>query len=157
LVRAAVCNALDAAGDLEGAAILDLYAGSGALGLEALSRGAATAILVEANAGALKVLRGNVSSLGLTGAVVAASKVETFVAQAAVVPSEVIFLDPPYSLPDAELNAVLVQLVERGWLAEYATVVVERDSRSAEPTWPEPLVGVRSKKYGDTVLFWARN
>lgn len=145
-------------GDLTGARFLDLYAGSGAVGLEAVSRGAAAATLVEADAGAVRVLRANVAALGLPGVEVRPVKVEQFLREAAEAgvgdgggrePYDVVFLDPPYAL---DVAAVLTACVP--WIGD--TVVVERATRDGEPPWPSGLVTAKSRRYGDTSLWYGR-
>lgn len=144
-------------GALQGARVLDLYAGSGAVGLEALSRGAAAALLVEADARALRTLRANVRALGLLGARVAAEKVERALAGPPDGPAyDVVFADPPYALADAVVETVLRALVDQGWLATDAVVVVERASRSEPLRWPAGLLGVRERRYGEGTLWYGR-
>ncbi|WP_091449510.1 16S rRNA (guanine(966)-N(2))-methyltransferase RsmD [Actinokineospora iranica] len=154
-VREALFSALEAAAGLDGARVLDLYAGSGALGFEALSRGAVLATLVESDRAAVGVLRGNAAALGMAGADVRAAKVDKVLATTPDAPYDVVFADPPYALGDAELTAVLTALVGNGWTAPGTTVVVERGARSGEPDWPAPLTPVRTRKYGETQLHWA--
>ncbi len=141
-------------GTLSGAAVLDLFAGSGALGLEALSRDAASAVLVERDAGAAAAARANVAALGLPGAVVAASPVARYLARDPS-PVDVVFADPPYALSDAELAAVLAALAA-GWLRDGASVVVERAKRSPAPAWPAGFTPGRVRTYGDTAVHPAR-
>jgi 16S rRNA (guanine966-N2)-methyltransferase len=143
-------------GTLAGARFLDLYAGSGAVGLEALSRGAASAVLVESDRSVLRVLRANVVELGLDGAVVVASAVEKFVAAQADGPYDIVFLDPPYSVGSDRLGAVLGDLRRHGWLADQAIVVVERASRDGDFTWPDGFVAERSRRYGEGSLWYGR-
>ncbi|ADH65658.1 MULTISPECIES: 16S rRNA (guanine(966)-N(2))-methyltransferase RsmD [Nocardiopsis] len=144
-------------GSLDGARVMDLYAGSGAIGLEALSRGAAHALLVEADRRAAQVLRDNIQTLGLPGARLVADRVERVVgADNTGDPYDVVVADPPYAVTDAEVAGVLADLVGRGWLAEDAVVVVERSKRGAEPSWPEGLERDRSRGYGEAVLWYAR-
>ncbi|QJU54076.1 16S rRNA (guanine(966)-N(2))-methyltransferase RsmD [Herbiconiux sp. KACC 21604] len=168
-VREAIFSALDARGGLDGLRVLDLYAGSGALGLEALSRGAATVTLVERNAGAARVARQNAATVEravraagtATDAAparvdVAAQAVQQYLRGLPVVPGagfDVVFLDPPYELDETELGADLELLVPL--LDPDATVLVERSSRSPGPRWPRGLELDRSKAYGETVLWWA--
>ena len=110
-----------------GARVLDLYAGSGAVGLEALSRGADHAMLVESDARAARTIRDNAATTGLAGAEVRAERVERLVAGGAPAsPYDVVFLDPPYDVADDALRAVIADLLDGGWLAERALVVVER-------------------------------
>jgi 16S rRNA (guanine966-N2)-methyltransferase len=153
--REALFSALAALLDLAGARVLDLYAGTGAVGLEALSRGAAQALLVEADARAARVIRDNARHLGLAGAEVAAERVQRLVAGPPPGPPfDLVFADPPYQLPDAELNAVLAGLAGNGWLTPGAVVVVERRRTAAEPVWPVPLKSAKLRRYGDTSLWY---
>jgi 16S rRNA (guanine966-N2)-methyltransferase len=153
-VREALFNALETAGELDGARVLDLYAGSGALGLEALSRGASDALFVEADRRAVDVLRGNVAALGLGGSV-RAGQVETVVAAPAPQSFDLVLADPPYAVDAAELGAVLAALAGGGWIGDGALVVVERAARDGEPGWPPGFKPSRAKKYGDTAVYWA--
>jgi 16S rRNA (guanine966-N2)-methyltransferase len=150
-VREALFSALTADPGLDGAAVLDLCAGSGALGLEALSRGAAHALFVESDRRAAAVLRRNVAGLGLPGAAVRASSTGAVLAGPADRPYDVVLVDPPYATPDAEVAGWLAAASANGWLADDAVVVVERGRGPAFP-WPAPLVAVRERRYGDTVL-----
>lgn len=150
-VREAVFSALESArGGLAGDAVLDLFAGSGALGLEALSRGAVAAVLVEADRAAAGVARDNAATLGLPGASVAQAAVARYLARAPH-PFDVVFLDPPYALGEPELSSVLAALTA-GWLARDADVVVERGTRSPEPAWPVGFEVDRVRTYGDTAV-----
>lgn len=154
-VREALFSALDADPGLDGAAVLDLCAGSGALGLEALSRGAARATFVESDRRAAGVLRRNVAAVGLPGAHVHAAAAATVLAGPAPHPHDVVLVDPPYDTPDAEVAGWLAAAA-RGWLADGATVVVERGARSGAFAWPDGFTAVRERRYGDTVLHVAR-
>lgn len=154
-VREALFAALDHDPGLDGAAVLDLCAGSGALGLEALSRGAAHALFVESDRRAADVLRRNVSTLGLAGAVVRAAPAAAVLAGPADRGYDVVLVDPPYEVPDAEVAGWLVAAVEHGWIADEATVVVERRAGRDGFPWPEPLRAARERRYGDTVLHMA--
>lgn len=136
--------------DLDGARVLDLYAGSGALGLEALSRGAASATLVEDDPAAVRALQDNVGAVGLPGAFVVGVAVERFLAVGAEPRYDLVLLDPPYAL---DVDPVLEQLVP--WLAPGAVVVVERRRRGPAVSWPGPLEGVRERKYGEAMLWYA--
>ncbi|SER58489.1 16S rRNA (guanine(966)-N(2))-methyltransferase RsmD [Actinokineospora terrae] len=153
-VRESLFSALAAAVDLDGARVLDLYAGSGALGLEALSRGAALVTLVEHDRTAVTVLRRNAETVALPGVDIRASRVDRVLAVPPGRPYDLVFADPPYALDDAELAEVLAALAV-GWLAEDATVVVERSTRSGDPRWPAALVPTRSRRYGETTVHWA--
>jgi len=152
--REALFSALAALTDLDGARVLDLYAGSGAVGLEALSRGAAHALLVEADPRAARVLRDNASTLSLAGAQVRADRVERLAEDTPDAPYDVVFADPPYALAADELAAVLSNLAEHGWFARDAVVVVERASRDPEWLWPKPLVRLRTRRYGEGTLWY---
>jgi 16S rRNA (guanine966-N2)-methyltransferase len=153
-VREALFNALETAGEIDGARVLDLYAGSGALGLEALSRGASEALFVESDRRAVDVLRGNVAALGL-GGTVRAGQVETVVAAPASGEFDLVLADPPYAVGAAALGKVLAALAEGGWLGTSALVVIERAARDGAPDWPPGFAPSREKKYGDTAVFWA--
>lgn len=154
--RGGLFNSLGSLVDLQGAAVLDLYAGSGALGLEALSRGAADVVFVESGPRVLPVLRENLAAIGLPGGRVVAGSVPTVVAAPAPHPFDVVLADPPYALPVAEVETVLRALVDGGWLAPGGVVVVERSSREAPFEWPTPLEGLRERRYGEAVLRYGR-
>jgi 16S rRNA (guanine966-N2)-methyltransferase len=143
-------------GGLAGTAVLDLFAGSGAVGLEALSRGAADVLLVESDARATGVIRANIAAVGLPGARVIADRVDRVLARG---PGEwrardFVFADPPYAAGDDELARVLGSLCGQGWLAAGAVVAVERASRSGPPPWPPELASDRSRRYGDATLWY---
>jgi 16S rRNA (guanine966-N2)-methyltransferase len=154
--REALFNSLGTLLDLEGATVLDLYAGSGALGLEALSRGAETVVLVENGSRVLPVLRANLAAVGLPGGRVVAGSVPTVVAGPPPARFDLVLADPPYATPAAEVLGVLGSLATGGWLAEDAVVVVERSSREEPWEWPTPLYGVRDRRYGEAVLRYGR-
>ena len=149
-VREALFSSLESRLDLEGAAVLDLYAGSGALGLEALSRGAGHVLLVESDAKACAVIRENVTTVGLPGAEVRQAPVATVLGGAADREYDVVLADPPYAVSDDAVRAVLDDLVVGRWVGEGTVVVVERSSRSPETQWPEHFEAVKSKKNGET-------
>jgi 16S rRNA (guanine966-N2)-methyltransferase len=153
-VREALFGILAAAGAVGGARVLDLYAGTGALALEALSRGAARAVLVEASREALAALRANVAALGVQGeALVVAADVRGAVARLARRgPFDLVLADPPWALVDAgEAGDVLAGLAGRGAFAPAATLVLEHAARSAPPAIPG-LVRAGTRRYGDTAL-----
>lgn len=143
-------------GSLDGAAVADLYAGSGAVGLEALSRGAAEVLLVESDPRAAAVIRTNIAALGLAGAVLTTGAVERVLASgpAGARPRDFVFADPPYALADSELARALTLLREHGWLAPGALIAVERATRSGPLTWPSGYEPVRSRKYGEGTLWY---
>lgn len=154
-VREALFGSLAAAGVLDGAHVLDLYAGSGAVGLEALSRGAESVLFVEAHAATARVLRRNIAALGVSAATaVNTARLPTALKQEPPRRFDLVFADPPYHLDDTELAGVLSLLIEHDWLAAEADVVVERSQRSGEPRWPEGLTLDRSRRYGETMLWY---
>lgn len=157
-VREALFSALEAMTDLSGARVLDLFAGSGAVGLEALSRGAAHVLLVESDPKAVRVIRENIATLGAAStARVAAAKAVTVLAGGPVDGAyDIVFADPPYALTEPELTAVLAGLAGHGWLAEDAVLVVERSSRSPEPAWVQGVTGERGRRYGESTLWYGR-
>jgi 16S rRNA (guanine966-N2)-methyltransferase len=154
-VREALFSALDARGAVAGARVLDLYAGSGALGLEAASRGAAAVLLVESDRRAAAVARGNAAALDLPGVSVTAATVAAALARPPVAAYDLVLADPPYDVGEADLGAVLGDLAGGGWLAAGAVLVVERSARSPEPAWPEGVEGEGARRYGETALWWA--
>jgi 16S rRNA (guanine966-N2)-methyltransferase len=155
--REALFNSLTALLDLRGAAVLDLYAGSGALGLEALSRGAGTVVFVESSPGVLPVLKENLAAVGLPGGRVVAGSVPTVLSGAPPAPFDLVLADPPYATPVEEVQEVVRALVTGGWLAPEAVVVVERPAREKEWEWPTPLVGLRDRRYGEAQLRYGRS
>jgi 16S rRNA (guanine966-N2)-methyltransferase len=142
--------------DLSTARVLDLYAGSGAIGLEAASRGAQEVTLVENARPALQILRSNIQELGLQGVTVEATTVERLAATKAPHTYDCVFADPPYALPAEDLRDVLKDLHQNGWLDEEAVVVVERSSRDPEWVWPEPLSALRQRTYGECALWYGQ-
>ena len=156
-VRAALANSFASTGGLDGARVLDLYAGSGALALELVSRGARSAVLVERDRAAVSAARANVDLLGVAGTVeIIVGDAAAAVGRAFSEPFDVVVADPPYDLPDADLLAVLAALHRAGNLVAGADLAVERSVRSGELSWPEPLLGVRARRYGDTLLCYGR-
>jgi 16S rRNA (guanine966-N2)-methyltransferase len=155
--REGLFNSLGTLVDLDGAAVLDLYAGSGALGLEALSRGAGTVVFVESGPRVLPVLKANLAAVGLPGGRVLAGSVPTVVRGAPPARFDVVLADPPYATPAEEVQEVLRALVDGGWLAPDAVLVVERPSREEAWEWPTPLVGLRERRYGEALLRYGRS
>ncbi|MDF3302582.1 16S rRNA (guanine(966)-N(2))-methyltransferase RsmD [Streptomyces tropicalis] len=144
-------------GPLDGERVLDLYAGSGAVGLEALSRGAGHTLLVEADARAARTVRDNVRSIGLPGAEVRAGKAEQIVRTAPPEqPYDIVFLDPPYAVSDDDLREILLTLRTGGWLADEALVTVERSTRGGEFRWPDGFDAVRARRYGEGTFWYGR-
>ncbi|MFE9768434.1 16S rRNA (guanine(966)-N(2))-methyltransferase RsmD [Streptomyces sp. NPDC005808] len=144
-------------GPLAGERVLDLYAGSGAVGLEALSRGAGHALLVEADARAARVIRENVKSLDLPGAEVRPGKAEQIIQTPAPSdPYDLVFLDPPYAVSDDDLREILLTLRSGGWLAAEALVTVERSTRGGEFGWPVGFDAIRARRYGEGTFWYGR-
>jgi 16S rRNA (guanine966-N2)-methyltransferase len=140
---------------LHGAAVLDLYAGSGAVGLEALSRGAADVLLVESDGRAAQVIRQNIALVGLPGARLVTDRVERVVRRGPDgEPRDFVFADPPYAVSDEEVGRVLASLLDEGWLAPGALVALERSTRSGPPTWPLGYEYDRSRRYGEATLWY---
>ncbi|MGW1026820.1 16S rRNA (guanine(966)-N(2))-methyltransferase RsmD [Streptomyces sp. NPDC002577] len=144
-------------GPLDGVRIADLYAGSGAVGLEALSRGAAHALLVEADGRAARTVRENVRTLGLPGADVRTGKAAQIIAGPAPAdPYDLVFLDPPYAVSDDDLREILLTLRTGGWLAADAVVTVERSTRGGEFRWPDGFEAIRARRYGEGTFWYGR-
>ncbi|EWT05358.1 methyltransferase [Intrasporangium chromatireducens Q5-1] len=156
-VREALFSRLEHRHLLTGSHVLDLYAGSGALGLEAASRGAELVLLVESNRRAVSVIRDNIRTVGRPGVRVLADTVLRVLSGGPPggIRMDLVLLDPPYDVGEEALTAVLTALVERGWLAPDAFVVVERSTRSPQPTWPKGLELSGEKRYGDTAVWFA--
>jgi 16S rRNA (guanine966-N2)-methyltransferase len=156
-VREAIFSALEARDIIAGAAVLDLYAGTGALALEALSRGAASAVLVEKNPKAAGIASANCEIIRRAGNL-DASTTKVISASAASFLSgtsalfDIVFIDPPYDMVNTEIEACLAALVPV--VAEYGEIVLERSSRDAQPAWPAGLTLARTKAYGETTIYW---
>jgi 16S rRNA (guanine966-N2)-methyltransferase len=156
-VREALFSRLDHRDLLAGSRVLDLYAGSGALGLEAASRGASAVLLVERDTAVAELARRNVAALGLTGVSVRAEPVERLLlAGPGGSAFDLVLADPPYDLGEETLAGVLAQLVQGGWPVEGAVVVLERSTRSPQPRWPERLEPADERRYGETRLWFAQ-
>ncbi|MEV8176530.1 16S rRNA (guanine(966)-N(2))-methyltransferase RsmD [Cellulosimicrobium funkei] len=171
-VREAIFSRLEHLGVVDDARVLDLYAGSGALGLEAASRGAADVTLVDSARVAADVARRNVAALGLSNVHVVAQPAEAFVAGVAAAgdaagaagassrgraghgPFHLVLVDPPYDVTAEALERVLAHLAVPGVLDPAAVVVVERSTRTPEPTWPAGWELVAHKDYGETAVFF---
>jgi 16S rRNA (guanine966-N2)-methyltransferase len=147
--REGLFSSLQSLLDLDGARVLDLYAGSGALGLEALSRGAATATLVEEDPAAASAIAANIGALNLPGAFLVAQRVETFLANPADPRYDLALLDPPYETP---VEPVLDRLLD--WLPQQAVVAVERPTRGPALAWPPGYVAERARRYGEATLWY---
>jgi 16S rRNA (guanine966-N2)-methyltransferase len=155
-VKEALFSALEAQlGTLAGRRFLDVFAGSGGIGLEARSRGASHVTLVERDTSAARLIRANAKALGLDEVTVLASAA----ASVASSPPEggghdVGFLDPPYATVAATLATLLTSLTRSGWLNPGAVVVVERARRDGDWTWPAGFEHLRARRYGDTMLWY---
>jgi 16S rRNA (guanine966-N2)-methyltransferase len=160
-VREALFSRLEHLGVVAGARVLDLYAGSGALGLEAASRGAATVTFVESSRAAADVCRANATATRLPLLHVVVERAERFVDRAPASRWDLVLIDPPYDLAEVDLARVLRALAGDGregvgsHLAEGAIVVVERSTRSPEPTWPAAMSRTEERRYGETVIWFA--
>lgn len=154
-VREALFSAIESwCGSLSGLRFLDLYAGSGAVGLEAWSRGAGVVTMVEQDRRTASMISANARELGFNRADVVTAPVSGMLARTPSAPYDVVFLDPPYAHPDEDVAADLAALRDQDWLVPGAMVAVERGSRGAEPAWPEGFSDSREKKYGETVLWY---
>ncbi|RYB95379.1 16S rRNA (guanine(966)-N(2))-methyltransferase RsmD [Nocardioides oleivorans] len=154
-VREALFSAIESrTGSLDGLRFLDLYAGSGAVGLEAWSRGAGVVTLVEQDRRTASLITRNAATLGFSRAKVVATTVSTFLAAQPAAPYDVVFLDPPYPTTDAEVDADLAALVSQGWLVPGAIVIVERAVKRTVVTWPDGIEAERTKRYGETALWY---
>jgi 16S rRNA (guanine966-N2)-methyltransferase len=163
-------------GPLDGVRVLDLYAGSGAVGLEALSRGASDVLLIESDPRAARVIRSNIEAVRLPGARLIADRVERVLARGpgGDQPRDVVFADPPYATPAEDVQRVLAVLHggrshdggwhdggwhdggwhDGGWLAPGALVIVERATRSSPFAWPSGYTPERSRGYGEATLWY---
>ncbi len=158
-VREALFSSIEASeGSLEGLRFLDLYAGSGAVGLEARSRGALAVTLVEVDRSAASMIHANARALQLNALTVICARAERAMRRPPPASGfDVAFLDPPYDVATADVEAVVGRLQVTGWLAQGALVIVERATRAAPWTWPDGLEEMRWKAYGETTLWYGRN
>jgi 16S rRNA (guanine966-N2)-methyltransferase len=151
-VRESLFNIVTARCDLSGLAVLDLYAGSGALGLEALSRGAASALFVESDQRSADVIARNIEALGLTGATLRRGSVTAVLATGSRSPVDLVLADPPYDIDAAEVEAVLATLATHGWVREGTVMVIERAVSGPALSWPAGWSLWPPRVYGDTRL-----
>ncbi len=151
-VREALFSRIDSVLDLRAARVLDLYAGSGALGLEAASRGARSVWCIEREPRTAALIARNAKHLGLDVVQVSADRVDRALAAEQDVAYDLVLADPPYQMSEEDLSATLGVLVAQGWVSDEAMVVLERSSRSPEPSWPPGLHAVRTRAYGQTAL-----
>ena len=155
-VREALFSALAHDPGLDGAAVLDLCAGSGALGLEALSRGAAHVLLVESDRRAAAVLRRNVAAVGSAGRAGAGRPGGGRPRRPADRAYDLLLVDPPYALPTPRWPDGSPRPSRTGGSLDDATVVVERPTRGGPFPWPAPLQPLRERRYGETTLHLGR-
>jgi len=143
------------AGSLREARVLDLYAGTGAIGLEALSRGASRVLFVESSPAAARVIRANIAASGLPGGQLITGPVSRVLGRGPGTesPFGIVVADPPYAAESGEISGMLAALASHGWLLPGALVAVERSSRSEPVRWPPPYVPDRSRRYGEAT-FW---
>lgn len=156
-VREALFNVLAARLDFDGVRVLDLYAGSGALGLEALSRGAGSVLFVDSDRRAAEAIARNVATVGLPGATVRRGAVSAVLAAGALAagasqPVDLVLADPPYDVATAEILVVLDALVTGGWVEPGSIVVIERPFSAPEVPWPSGWEAWPARRYGDTRL-----
>ena len=153
-VREALFSAIESwCGSLQGLRFLDLYAGSGAVGLEAWSRGAGVVTLVEQDRRTAALIAANAKALGFLKAKVVVASVAATLARPPAAPYDIVFLDPPYPTPDDEVDDDLARLTH-DWVVPGAMVVVERSSRGRGPKWPDDFTGTRERRYGETTLWY---
>jgi 16S rRNA (guanine966-N2)-methyltransferase len=147
-------SVLSELGSLDGKRVLDLYAGSGAVGLEALSRGAGHVLLVESDARAAAVIASNIAVVGIAGATVVSDRAERLLARPPDPRDryDLAFADPPYAVTPAAVTRMLA-LLAAGWLADGALAVVERATRSGPVEWPPGYLPGKSRRYGEAT-FW---
>ena len=156
-VREAIFSSVEhAVSGLDDLRVLDLFSGSGAFGIESISRGAAEAVLIEKDLRAADTLHTNVANFGIKNARVVIADAFTDVAQKSGRGTfDVVFIDPPYSFADQDVNSLIANLVKNDWLNDYALIVVERGSRS-QVQWPESVEELRKKVYGDTSIWYGQ-
>ncbi|MEU4543906.1 16S rRNA (guanine(966)-N(2))-methyltransferase RsmD [Nonomuraea dietziae] len=153
--REGIFLTLDSLQGLGGARVIDLYAGSGAVGLEAVSRGAAHALLVESDPRAVKTIKANIRELGFGEATVVADRVERLLARQGE-PYDIVFADPPYAVTDEDVTRMLELLRDNGWLTPDALVAVERESRGKDLVWPPGYEEERVRRYGEASVWYGR-
>jgi len=157
-VREALFSSLATMTALSGARFADLYAGSGAVGLEALSRGASHTLLVESDPRAAQVIRGNIATLGLrtVARLVTGTVLKVVSSPPDGDPYDVVFADPPYASTERDLLAVQRELLDHGWLAPDAVLIFERSARTPAMTWVDGITADRSRRYGETTVWYGR-
>ena len=156
-VREAIFSSVEhAVSGLDDLRVLDLFSGSGAFGIESISRGAAEAVLIEKDLRAADTLHTNVANFGIKNARVVIADAFSEVAQKSGRGTfDVVFIDPPYVFEDQDVNLLISNLVANDWLNDYALIVVERGSRS-QVQWPESVEELRKRVYGDTSIWYGQ-
>lgn len=158
-VREAVFSTLTSLDAIAEVSVLDLYAGSGALGIEAISRGASQCLFVENNQSAYLVINKNIEELKVNAQVVDA-KVETILAGIPAtkfyMPAQLVFLDPPYEMGKEKIAQVLTSGLAHSWFSDDAIVVVETSKRNGDFVWPDGFESIREKSYGDTSVWYGQ-
>jgi len=146
-------------GSINDLTFLDLYCGSGAVGAEALSRGAAVVYAVDNDEKAINITRQNfallenLSGIGTTSVIT--SSVGKFLDKTCELAFDVVFLDPPYDLPNIEIEKALTSLVKNKYLKNSSVIAIERDSKSKRLNWPQGLKELKERKYGAATIFYA--
>jgi 16S rRNA (guanine966-N2)-methyltransferase len=145
-------------GEFDGLHVLDLYAGTGAIALEALSRGAVLVHAVEKDDSAAKAIASNLENLKSAGCRgtfhLYSMNVHRFLEDKAAQPYHFIYIDPPYEVDGVDVIETLIQLRDGGFIDQQALIAIERNSRVKEISWPEGLEEVRQKKYGQATIFY---
>ncbi len=155
--REALFNTLAGLVDIDDARVLDLFAGTGAVGLEALSRGASGATFVEADRKVADVLARNIEATGLPGAQLLRCSAESFLRGPMTgEPYLIAYADPPYAFDETSLDSLLDALADPHWLVVGAVVVVERSARGPALRWPSVIEPIKQKRYGEGVLWYGR-
>lgn len=160
--KEAIFSHLDSWGVLDDARVLDLFAGTGALGVEALSRGARELVAVESVAPAAALIAQTLTALkrnrawepGMSARVIKARAEKYAASASAVAPFDVIFIDPPYAFETEACNQLLADLAARELTGDDTVIMLERSTRSAEPTAPEGWAISNRRDYGETAVYY---
>ena len=146
-------------GSLNNLSMLDLYCGSGAVGVEALSRGAAIVTAIDNDEKATNIARQNFEIIeklaGIGTYSVITMSAGKFLDKPADLPYDIVFLDPPYELPNNEIEKNLSSLMSNKYLKPSTVIAIERDSKSRPLTWPTGLSEVKERKYGAATIYYA--
>jgi 16S rRNA (guanine966-N2)-methyltransferase len=143
--------------DWTSVAVLDLYAGTGALGIEAASRGAGPVLLVEKNRAAADVIRRNIEHVALPSVSLLAASVNELLRRTPPVAFTMVFADPPYEVAATTLETLLTELCAAGWIGVDALVIVERPSVDQQSPLPKHWIDLAQRRYGDTTLWYGRS